>query len=184
MPNIQLTVVLMMAFAVLLSKTIFIPFVLAYVVVDNFAGIFLMGSIDPFIIAPMTIAWLILLYATHAFRKKPVVWLAVFGFVYGFVYGWIFIPAHMIRFGLRTFWPYLLADLPFELTMAIANVVSILLLLPIAGAVAWRPWRRKQRKREHSMSMLDVFQLDSAELGKNQDDSRVSIRCVVVDPSR
>jgi energy-coupling factor transport system substrate-specific component len=130
LPNVQLTVVLMMAFAVTFPKAIFMPFVLAYVVIDNFAGIFLMGSIDPFIMIPMTVAWLVLVYATYAFRKKPFYWLIGFGLIYGFLYGWIYIPAHMIRFGITTFWPYLLADLPFEITMAVTNVISISLLYP------------------------------------------------------
>jgi energy-coupling factor transport system substrate-specific component len=130
LPNIQLTVVLMMAFAVTFPKAIFTPFILAYVVIDNFVGIFIMGSIDPFIMIPMTVAWLVLLYVTYAFRKKPLLWLIGFGLFFGFLYGWIYIPAHMIRFGITTFWPYLLADLPFEITMAVTNVISISLLFP------------------------------------------------------
>lgn len=128
LPNVQLTVLLMMVFATLFPKALFVPFVVAYVVIDNFTGIFLMGSIDFMILIPMALAWLLLLYGTRALLKAPFWVLLLFSFGFGFVYGWMYIPAHVLKFGITTLWPYFIADLPFEITMAISNIVSVFLL--------------------------------------------------------
>ncbi len=128
LPNVQLTVLLMMVFATLFPKSLFVPFVIAYVVIDNFTGIFLVGSIDFMILIPMTLAWLLLLYSTRALKKAPFWVILLFSFAFGFIYGWMYIPAHVLKFGITTLWPYFVADLPFEITMALSNVVSVFLL--------------------------------------------------------
>ena len=131
LPNVQLTVLLMMVFATVFPRHLFIPFVTAYVIIDNFTGIFLAGSIDFFLVIPMFIGWTLLLYVTSFLAKKSFWLVLIFSFLFGFIYGWIFIPAHIVRFGITTLWPYIVADLPFELTMAISNVVSVFLLYRI-----------------------------------------------------
>jgi energy-coupling factor transport system substrate-specific component len=127
-PNVQLTVLLMMVYASTFPKRLFIPFVVAYVILDNFTGIFLVGSFDPIIMIPMTVAWLILLYATKAISNTKWIFIVLFATFFGFLYGWIYIPAHVIRFGITTLWPYFVADLPFEITMAISNLISVSIL--------------------------------------------------------
>ncbi len=50
----------------------------------------------------------------------------MFAFVFGFVYGWVFIPFRMLQLGIDELWPYLLADLPFEIIMATTGLLTVL----------------------------------------------------------
>jgi hypothetical protein len=130
-PNVQLTVPLMMVFGALFPKRLFLPFLISYVVIDNFSGLVLMGSLDPIIVAPMFLGWALLVYGSHAIRNRPLYWQIGFAVLFAFVYGWVYVPAHMLRFGISTLWPYLVADFPFELMMAASNLVSVPLLYPL-----------------------------------------------------
>jgi hypothetical protein len=138
-PNVQLTVVLLMVFGAVFPKRMFLPFLAAYVLIDNFTGLVLIGSLDPIIIVPMFLGWTILVYSAHAIRRRPLYWQIAFGVLFAFVYGWIYLPAHMLRFGLTTFWPYLVADFPFELMMAASNLVTVPLLYPLLTTLL-RKW--------------------------------------------
>lgn len=139
LPNIQLTVALMMVFGAVFPKRLFLPFLLAYVVIDNFTGLVLVGSLDPIIMVPMFLGWAVLVYVSHAMRKRPLYWQVLFAVLFGFVYGWIYLPAHMIRFGLTTFWPYLVADFPFEIMMAASNLVSVPIVYPLLTSL-FKKW--------------------------------------------
>jgi hypothetical protein len=130
-PNVQLTVPLMMVFGALFPKRLFLPFLISYVLIDNFTGLVLMGSLDPIIVLPMFLGWALLVYGSHAIRHRPLYWQMGFAVLFAFVYGWIYVPTHMLRFGIATLWPYLVADFPFELMMAASNLVSVPLIYPL-----------------------------------------------------
>lgn len=124
-PNIQLTVLLFILYTRLLGfkKTMII------IVLHTLADNLYLGGLNPFIFMPMLIGWsLIPVLLTTVFRQfKGVVSLTIFAFVFGFIYGWVFIPFTMIAMNAK-FLPYLIADLPFELLMAISGALSVALL--------------------------------------------------------
>lgn len=123
-PNIQLTVALLVVYATILPKHLLFILVLAYVVLDSV----LMGSLNLLYFPPMLIAWFFLVFIARLLRNQLPIWTMLFAFFYGFIYGWLFIPFAMIERGIRSFWPYLLADLPFEIIMAVNNFFTVLLL--------------------------------------------------------
>lgn len=124
-PNVQLTVLLIILFSTIFSIRESLMMILVYVFLDSMY----MGTIDFFYMIPMVIAWSLIPICYHTIlrRTNNEYVLAVFAFVFGFVYGWIFIPFRMIQFGVSKVWPYFIADIPFEIIMAVVGFGTVLL---------------------------------------------------------
>ena len=123
-PNVQLTVVLVIVFASMFTLRETIIYILSYVFLDSLY----MGGFNIFYMMPMIIAWGTLGVTTAYISKKTEseMTFAVIGLLFGFVYGWMFIPFMMIQTGITNLWPYLIADLPFEIIMATTGFVTTL----------------------------------------------------------
>ncbi len=140
-PNVQLTVVLLIIYTKVVGfkKTIII--VLLHTVIDNLYN----GSINPFIVMPMLIGWsLIPILLSTIFRKfDSPVWMMLFAFIFGFVYGWMFIPFASYQFGINA-WAYFLSDLPFEAVMGVSGAISVgLFYTPIMTFLKEQPILQK-----------------------------------------
>ncbi len=132
LPNIQLTVALIILYAYFMPYRILIPLITGYVILDSLY----MGSLNFIYFPAMLLAWLFLGCLARLLRNKPVYVLVILGGLFGFVYGWFFIPARMIEQGISIFWPYLMADLPFEILMAANNVWTVILVyVPVKYAI-------------------------------------------------
>ena len=124
LPNIQLTVVLIMVYAAVLPLSLSLPIVIGYVLLDNL----LFGTISLIYTPAMFFSWMLLAIVAKLLSKKSFYAILGFAVLFAFLYGWSFIPANIMVQGITNFWPYLWADLPFELIMALSNFVSVLLL--------------------------------------------------------
>lgn len=124
LPNIQFTVVLLIVFTSVFSFKEMITLITGYVFLDSMY----MGGLNPFYVTPMLIAWYLIPISYHTIlcRTTNEITLSVFAFIFGIVYGLIFIPFQMIQFGIKTLWPYLLNDIPFELIMAVTGTLTVL----------------------------------------------------------
>ncbi len=125
-PNVQFTTLLIVLFVSVFTFKESIVMIIVYVLLDNIY----MGTLNPFYMVPMFIGWTLIPVVYHTLLKqtKNANTLAFFGLFMGFVYGWVYIPFVMIQLGMNHFWPYLLADIPFELIMATSNFLTILWL--------------------------------------------------------
>ena len=125
LPNIQFTTLLIVLYTRLLSFKKVVAVISIYVLLDSLLWLG-MGIVY---VPSLLIAWLLIPILLHTIFKKleDPIKLAVFGFVFGFVYGMIQIPAALIVLGVP-FIPYLVADIPFQLIMAISNFLTILWL--------------------------------------------------------
>ncbi len=126
-PNVQFSVLLVILYTKILGfkKTSLI--IIIHVLAVNLLSP--MGPVVPTLIPAMFIAWMLIpiLLSTLLKHVHSAIWLSVFGFVYGFIYGWVFIP-FTVWFLDVPFLPYLIWDIPFEIIMAISNMISILWL--------------------------------------------------------
>ncbi len=123
-PNVQLTVMLIMLYAYFMPYEILLPLILAYVIIDNM----FMGSLNLLYTPAMVFAWMFLGVISRLIRNKKDYILVLFALFFGFFYGWTFIPAQMLTYGIKIFWPYFVSDLPAEIIMAINNVVTVIFL--------------------------------------------------------
>lgn len=125
-PNVQFTVVLLVVFASIFSFREMTVLILGYVLLDNMY----MGGFNLFYMVPMIVAWMLIPISYHTILKRTnnEHYLAIFAFVFGFVYGWMFIPFNMIQYGVTNVIPYLIADIWFEVTMAVVGSITVLYL--------------------------------------------------------
>lgn len=123
-PNIQLTTVLIMVYAVVLPIPSFLMITLSYVLLDNI----IIGSMNPIYMIPMAVSWIVLGLVTNALKKKPLWTKVLIGVLFAVFYGWSFIPGNMIIQHITNVWAYIQADIPFELIMAVTNLITILFL--------------------------------------------------------
>lgn len=123
-PQVQLTVILIVVFARYLTYKELIPLVLAYVLLDNMV----MGSLNLLYSLPMFISWPILAIVARALRNKPDYVLFIWSIVFAFVYSWMFIPVNMIVQANFDPWRYLVIDFPWEIALAANSAATFLLL--------------------------------------------------------
>lgn len=125
-PNVQLTVLLIILFVSVFSFKESIMMITAYVFLDSLY----MGGFNIFYMVPMMLAWYLIPFSYYTILRqtKSEIKLALFAIVFGFVYGWMFIPFNMIQTGVPNFIPYLLADIPFEFIMATTGFLTVLWL--------------------------------------------------------
>ncbi|MBU1145755.1 MAG: hypothetical protein KJ971_07910 [Firmicutes bacterium] len=124
LPNIQFTVVLLMVYAAILPYSMLISLTVGYVIIDSL----IMGSFNMLYVVPMLIGWILLVLVSKKLQHQKIWILIMVSFIFGFVYGWLFIPSKFLEIGIDRLWPYFISDLPFEIMMAISNIVTVILL--------------------------------------------------------
>jgi len=125
-PNVQFTTLLIVLYASLFTFRENVIIIFVHVILDSLY----MGAFNPLYMTPMFIGWVLipLFYNTVMGKTKDEKKLAGFAFIMGFVYGWTFIPFAMFQLGIDNFWAYLIADIPFEIIMALTNFMTVLWL--------------------------------------------------------
>ncbi|MDA3932522.1 MAG: hypothetical protein PF513_07280 [Tenericutes bacterium] len=125
-PNIQLTTFLILVYTSVfgLKKTYMI--IIVHVFIDNL----LFGSLGMLNIwIPMALAWLLIASIFSLIRKKTdsIIVFALSGYIFGHIYGMMFVPfqAWLIEIDILL---YLIADIPWQIIMGIANFLTILWL--------------------------------------------------------
>jgi len=124
LPNVQLTVLLIILFVSVFSFKESMIMITSYVFLDSLY----MGGFNVFYMVPMMLSWYLIPLSYHTIlrRTKNELKLALFAMVFGFIYGWMFIPFNMIQTGIPNFIPYLISDIPFELIMATTGFLTVL----------------------------------------------------------
>jgi hypothetical protein len=122
-PQVQLTVVLIIIIARYFSYKELIPLILAYVLLDNM----IMGSLSILYSLPMFISWPILGIVARLLRKKPDYVSFIWGIVFAFIYSWMFIPVNMIVQTNFNLWTYLVIDFPWEVVLAANSAATFLI---------------------------------------------------------
>ena len=126
-PNVQFSVLLV----VLYTKTIGFKktslIILIHVILSSTISPF--GALNIVLLPAMWLAWMLIpiILKTVLRKVESSIYLSIFGLIYGFLYGWVFIPFTVWLLD-TPFIPYLIMDIPFEIIMAITNMITILWL--------------------------------------------------------
>ena len=125
LPNIQLTLFLMVVFSKKLGLIRTIIIITCYTLIDGLIG----GPFNIIYITFMLIGWLIIpiLLCTIFKKVQSPLYLALLGVMFAFTYSWINIIPNLILTS-ATIISYLIADYPFELLLAVSSFLSILWL--------------------------------------------------------
>lgn len=124
-PNVQLTVFLILLYSKKLGfiRTSLIVFI--HVLLDNLV----MGSFNLLYTPFMFVGWILIPLLMCTFFKKieSNIALAFLGILFSFLYSWAFIIPNCIVLSVDIF-TYLTADIVFEIILALSSFLSILLL--------------------------------------------------------
>jgi hypothetical protein len=125
LPNIQLTLFLMVVFSKKLGLIRTIIIITCYTLIDGLIG----GPFNIIYIIFMLICWLIIpiLLCTIFKKVQSPLYLALLGVMFAFTYSWINIIPNLILTSASII-SYLIADYPFELLLAASSFLSILWL--------------------------------------------------------
>ena len=127
LPNVQLTIVLMFVFASVFTYKEHVIYITVYVILDNLY----MGGFNLYNVIPMWFAWNLIpfMYNIILRRTTDEKTLAFTAFVFGFLYSWSFIPGAILMYGLSDVWQmYIIADILFEVILAVTGFVTVLWL--------------------------------------------------------
>lgn len=125
LPNIQLTVFLIILYSKVFKTKKTIVMVLIYVILDNL----FMGSMSLLYTPAMLIGWLIIPITMGTIFKnveKPL-YLGLLGVMYSFIYSFLFIIPNMILTKI-SFAAYMISDIPFEIMLAGSSFITIIWL--------------------------------------------------------
>ncbi|QMS85445.1 hypothetical protein [Candidatus Xianfuyuplasma coldseepsis] len=125
LPQVQLTIVLMFVFASILTYKESFMYITVYVILDNLY----LGGFNPLNAIPMFIMWNTIPYIYNIVlrRTEDEAKIAKAAFVFGFLYSWSFIPGAILLYGFGNVWQYyILADIPWEIALAVVGYVSVL----------------------------------------------------------
>lgn len=125
LPNIQLTVFLLVLYSKKLGFIRTTIIVVIHVLLDNL----FMGSMNLVYTPAMFVGWMIIPIVVSTLFKKtdsPFL-LAIFGFIEGFLYSWMFILPNYLLYNINPL-AYLASDVLFEFLLAISSFLSILFL--------------------------------------------------------
>lgn len=75
-------------------------------------------------VLPMSIGWLLWLVLVKRINWLPI---EIKGIVFASLYGFTFLPLTVLVYGIDP-WAYIVADIPFQINMAIGNFISLALL--------------------------------------------------------
>lgn len=125
LPNIQLTVFLIILYSKKLGTAKSSIIVLLHVILDNL----FMSSFSLIYFPFMLIGWLIIpLTINEVFKKvNSSIGLAFLGIMYAFIYSWVYIIPTCLYTNIKIL-DYLIADILFELILALSSFLSILIL--------------------------------------------------------
>lgn len=125
LPNIQLTIFLLILYSKKMGLFKTILTIVIYVILDNIT----VGGMGLIYIPFMIIGWLIIpILLNTAFKKiNNFLFLSLLGILFSFIYSWTLIVPSCILFQMN-FLTYLSGDLIWELTLAMSSFISILLL--------------------------------------------------------
>lgn len=125
LPNIQLTVFLLVLYSKKLGFIRTTIIVIIHVLLDNL----FMGSMNLVYTPAMFVGWMLIpiIICTLFKKTESPFLLAIFGFIEGFLYSWMFILPNYLLYNINPL-AYLASDVLFELLLAISSFLSILFL--------------------------------------------------------
>ncbi len=128
LPNIQLTIMLVLLYSKTLKFKEVTLILIIHVCLDNLIN----GSFIPLIMIPMFMGYLFIPIITNLFlknAKSPLI-LASFGIIFAIIYSFMFMVTNVIVLDINLF-AYLISDIPFTLLLIVSSFLSILWLYPV-----------------------------------------------------
>ena len=123
-PNVQLTVLLLMVYGAVVGPLWGTVIVLVHCLFDNL----FMASLRPEVFIPMAIGWEIVMLFGWIGKKWPLFIKVILSVLGALIYCWLFVIANSIAFTNLDIHKYIIADIPFEIILMCSSGISVALL--------------------------------------------------------
>lgn len=127
LPQIQLTVILIIVYARFLKTNELILLIIAYSILDNL----LMGTLVTLMFPTHLIVWTGFAFLMAKMKNKEDYTILFVATLTTFLMGLAYIPSSIITYHYNT-WPliraYIIADIPFDIALAVNTVITFLVL--------------------------------------------------------
>ena len=123
-PNVQLTVLLLMVYGAVVGPLWGSVIVLIHCLFDNL----FMASLRPEVFIPMALGWEIVMLFGWMSNKWPLMLKVGLSILGALIYCWLFVIANAIAFTNMDIQKYIIADIPFEFILACSSGISVALL--------------------------------------------------------
>ena len=122
-PNVQLTFFLVVLYATTIPILDSTLIVLIHVLLDNL----FMSSFNLYCMVPQFLGLIITLFLARLFKNKNEIVLSFVGVLGSIIYCWLYVLVNIWFLDVK-FYDYLIADIPFEIILAVSTFLSILFL--------------------------------------------------------
>lgn len=127
-PNVQLTVLLLMVYGAVVGPLWGTVIVFAHCFLDNVV----MASLMPSVFLPMVIGWEIVMMFGWISKKWPLYVKTILSVIGALIYCWLFVLANYLMIPTIDIHKYIIADIPFEIVLMCSSGISVALLyIPI-----------------------------------------------------
>ena len=123
-PNVQLTVLLLMVYGAVVGPRWGSVIVLAHCFFDNLY----MGSLMPQVFIPMALGWECVMLLGFVGKKMPLYVKVIFSILGALIYSWMFVLFNSFMFTNIDIGKYIIADIPFEIVLCFSSAISVALL--------------------------------------------------------
>ena len=123
-PNVQLTVLLLMVYGAVVGPLWGTVIVLVHCLFDNL----FMASLRPEVFIPMAIGWEIVMLFGWISKKWPLIIKVILSVLGALIYCWLFVLANSMAFIHFDIHKYIIADIPFEIVLMCSSGISVALL--------------------------------------------------------
>lgn len=149
-PNVQLTVLLLVLYGAYCGPKWGSAIVVMHVLLDNLY----VGSLTLYVMLPMFIGWEAILLASYFVRKRSIyVKVAVAG-IGALVYCWIFVFSSVLFYKVDML-AYIIADIPFEIILVVCSMVTVLWLFnPLYKALMRNDVYEINKEKEEDLEMI------------------------------
>lgn len=125
LPNIQFTIFLLILYSKKLGFVKTSIIVIVHTILDNLV----MGSFNAIYFPFMLTGWLFIPIGIKLFARKTnsALILAIYSIIFAFLYSFVFLIPNVIILNIDI-WAYLIADIPFEIILALSSFITTLWL--------------------------------------------------------
>lgn len=143
-PNVQLTVLLLMIYGAVVGPLWGTVIVFAHTFLDNA----FMGSLLPSVYLPMLVGWEIVMLFGWISRKWPLFLKTIMSIIGALAYCWLFVIANYLMVPTINIDKYIMLDIPFEIVLMCSSGISVALLYVPIFNVANKGYNFDKIKKE------------------------------------
>ncbi|MGM9970801.1 MAG: hypothetical protein ACI35W_00125 [Anaeroplasmataceae bacterium] len=136
-PNIQFTFLLIALYTSVFGLRYTYMIIFVHVILDNLV----MGSLNPIVVIPMLLGYMIYSTLIYLVRKKKLFYIVLLAVIGSLLYCYMFLIANALFLDIDIYL-YFISDIPFEILLVLSTILSITCLYRTLEKVLSKEWNK------------------------------------------